>query len=89
VQQSGEYLLVADLAGRVTILGKDNKLVTHLGDQPDPAKRAQNGIPREQWKDGEFISPHSARWDAEGNLYVEDWLAQGRVSKLKRVSSPR
>ncbi|TAJ18229.1 MAG: hypothetical protein EPO68_08235 [Planctomycetota bacterium] len=87
VQQRGDDLLVADLAGRVTILGKDNQVIAHLCDQPDPNKRAQNGIPREQWMEGEFISPHCARWDAKGNLYVMDWLQQGRLTRLERVAS--
>ena len=78
-------LVVADLAGRVTILNGELELVEHLGDQPDPAKRAQNGIPVEDWKDGEFLAPHCANWDSKGNLYVTDWLAAGRISKLERV----
>ncbi|HVS08846.1 MAG TPA: 6-bladed beta-propeller [Planctomycetota bacterium] len=81
----GDDLVVADLGGRVTILDRENRLVCHLGDNPDPAKRAQNGVPREQWKDGEFLSPHCARWDAAGDLYVVDWNAFGRVNKLARV----
>lgn len=83
--QHGGFLAVADLEGRVTILDEDNKIVTHVGDNSDPKKRAQNGVPREQWLDGEFISPHCARWDSEGNLYVLDWVSQGRITKLKHV----
>lgn len=85
MHQRGEDLVIADLAGRVTIFDKNNKLITHLGDNPDPKKRANNGVPREQWVDGEFIAPHCARWDADGNLYVLDWVAVGRVTMLKRV----
>ena len=55
--QLGSDLAIADLEGRVTILDKDFKLVTHLGDNPDPNKRAQNGVPSSQWRDGEFVSP--------------------------------
>lgn len=83
--QKGDDVLVADLAGRVTILNGDNELVTHLGDQPDPEKRAKNGIPFEQWMDGEFLSPHCARWDEKGDVFVMDWNARGRVSKLART----
>src|SRR6266571_784380 len=83
--QRGQDLAVADLQGRVTILGKDNKVITHLGDNPDPAKRGKNGVPPEQWVDGQFISPHCPRWDARGNLYVAEWLSNGRITKLKRV----
>jgi hypothetical protein len=85
VHQLGDFLVVADLAGRVTILDAKNELVTHLGENADAKKWAQNGVPREQWMDGQFISPHSARWDGEGNLYVMDWVAQGRITKLVRV----
>jgi hypothetical protein len=39
----------------------------------------------EQWVDGLFLAPHSAAWDEQGNLYVMDWNAAGRVNKLRRV----
>jgi len=83
--QRGDELVVADLAGRVTVLGPDNQLVAQLGDQPDPAKRANNGVPKEQWAQGEFLAPHAAAWDGDGNLYVMDWLALGRVTRLERL----
>jgi hypothetical protein len=81
----GTDLAIGDLGGRVTILDKENKLVTHLGDQVDPKMRATNKLPREQWLDGIFVSPHGICWDQQGNLYIEEWMAVGRVVKLKRV----
>jgi DNA-binding beta-propeller fold protein YncE len=78
-------LAIGDLGGRVTILDKDNKLVTHIGDQVEPKKRATNKLPREEWLDGIFVSPHGITWDKQGNLYVEEWMAVGRVVKLKRL----
>ncbi len=86
VHQHGEDLVVPDLSGRVTIIDKNNQVITHLGDNPDLNLRAQNGVDRNQWQDGIFISPHSARFDADGNLYVMDWNFRGRVNKLRRVS---
>jgi hypothetical protein len=85
MDQRGGDLVVADLAGRVTILDKDNRVIAHLGDNPDPKKRATNQVPPDQWVDGVFISPHCPRWDNQGNLYVHEWLTSGRVIKLKRV----
>ncbi|MEM7307576.1 MAG: hypothetical protein AAF682_12940 [Planctomycetota bacterium] len=84
VQYADGAILVPDLAGRVTILDGEGKLITHLGDNPDEAKRARNDVPKEQWVDGQFLSPHGARWDAQGNLYVMDWNRWGRISKLER-----
>ncbi|HZL99605.1 MAG TPA: hypothetical protein VFD43_05060 [Planctomycetota bacterium] len=85
IQQQGEWLVVPDLAGRVTILDGDNRVVAQLGDNPDESLRAENGVPREKWADGLFLAPHSAAWDAEGNLYVMDWNRWGRVNKLQRL----
>lgn len=82
---SGGETVVADLEGRVTLLDSAGKLLAHLGDNPDPKKRAQNGVPQEQWKDGEFLSPHSARLAPNGDIYVVDWNYLGRVTKLRRV----
>ncbi|QDV07492.1 NHL repeat protein [Planctomycetes bacterium Poly30] len=80
---------VADLAGRVTLLGLDESgervVLAQLGDNPDPGKRAKNGVPREQWADGEFLSPHGIGADADGNLYVQDWNRLGRITKLERI----
>jgi len=81
----GSELAVADLAGRVTLLDSKLALVAHLGDNPDPGKRARNDVLRPDWRDGEFISPHCANWDSEGSLYVTDWVSSGRISKLRRV----
>lgn len=85
LHQRGTDLAIGDLAGRVTILDKNNKLVAHLGDNVDPKKRATNKVPSEEWLDGQFIAPHGICWDQKGNLYVEEWMAVGRIVKLKRV----
>jgi hypothetical protein len=84
--QQGTDLLIPDLHGRVTIFDKDNKLVTHLCDNSDPAKRGNHGVKPEDLKPGEFCTPHGAIWDRAGNIYVAEWLPYGRVTKLKHVS---
>lgn len=87
MDQRGTDLAVADLAGKVTILDKDNNVITDLGKNNDPQMRATNKIPPDLWKDGVFISPHCVRWDRHGNLYVHEWLLSGRVTKLRRSNS--
>jgi len=80
-------LLIPDLHGRVTLFDKDNKLITHLGDNPDPKKRSNNGLAKDQWVDGQFIAPHGACFDKDGNIFVAEWVKTGRVTKLKRVGA--
>lgn len=76
---------IADLTGRVTLLGPDFKLLAHFGEQPNPKFRATNRVGKEHWRDGVFLSPHGVCYDSDGNLYVSDWSLHGRVSRLVRV----
>jgi len=81
----GEDIVIPDLAGRITILDRNNKLVAHLGENSDTKKHANFRVQPGEWKDGEFTAPHGAAWDSKGDLYVEDWNIAGRINKLKRV----
>jgi hypothetical protein len=81
-QREGD-ILIPDLHGRVTIFDKDNKLVTHLGDNPDPQKRGKHDVKQADLVPGQFVTPHGAIWDRAGNIYVAEWLPYGRVTKLR------
>ncbi len=87
VARGGERRVVADLAGRVTVLDLEGRVLAHLGDNPDPAKRANNGVPPSDWNAGEFVAPHFAAFDAAGDLYVVDWVSAGRITKLRALPS--
>jgi len=80
--QRGKLLLVPDLDARVTLLNEKNELVVHLGDGTNYGLRDK---PREQFADGKFIAPHSACFDAAGNIFVVEWVEIGRVTKLRKV----
>ena len=76
---------VAELEARVTILDGANRQVAHLGDNPERGQWANYNVAPADWKPGLFTAPHGVSFDGEGNLYVMDWNASGRVSKLQRV----
>lgn len=89
----GDVLLVPDLSARVTLLDKDNKVITHLGE--DPAWREQvlkdkmklrNSPKGEGWVSGKFLHPHDACFDRDGNIFVAEWVNTGRVTKLRKLS---
>jgi len=81
----GDYVSIPDLKGRLTIIGKDNKIVAVLGANPDPRKGGNFRIPQDQWIEGVFSGTHGSYWDKNGNLYVQDWNVSGRIMKLVRV----
>jgi hypothetical protein len=39
----------------------------------------------EEWQAGKFIHPHDACFDKDGNIFVTEWVATGRVSLLRHV----
>jgi hypothetical protein len=72
----------------MTIFDKDNKLITHLGDNPGVEKvPGYPNLAKETWDPYKFISPHSAAWDKKGDLYVVEWVNIGRITKLKNVNA--
>jgi len=84
-RQNGD-LLVPDLHAVVTICGSDNKPVVQLGDNYGVwQKPGWPNFPRDTWQPGRFITPHAACWDLQGNIYVVEWIAEGRVTKLRKV----
>jgi len=90
----GDVLLLPDLHARVSLLDKNNKPIVHLGEDKawrekvvaslnkGPAIRNQ---PKE-WPAGKFIHPHDAAFDKDGNIFVVEWVATGRVTFLKKVA---
>ncbi len=81
----GDYVSVPDLHGRLVILDKSNTIMAVLGHNPDPKKRGNYNVPQAEWIEGVFSGTHGSYWDADGNLYVQDWNVSGRIMKLVRV----
>ncbi|HYF52090.1 MAG TPA: hypothetical protein VEJ63_21955 [Planctomycetota bacterium] len=83
--QYKDEIYIPDLHSRITIFDKNDKLITHLGDTPDGWKKpGWPNIPQEELKVGYFSSPHNLCVDSRGDIYVAEWIAVGRVTKLVR-----
>ncbi len=85
----GDVLMVPDLFGRVTLFGKDNKVLAQLGDDSKRIvadKTMQIRMHPEQWLPGKFVHPHDACFDKDGNIFVTEWVDTGRVTFMRRVS---
>jgi DNA-binding beta-propeller fold protein YncE len=85
----GDLMVVPDLHCRVTLLDKNNRVITHLGDDPIWRERALAGFKmrgqRDQWLPGKFVHPHDACFDRDGNIFVTEWVDTGRVTKLHKL----
>jgi DNA-binding beta-propeller fold protein YncE len=78
----GDYAVIPELQGRVTVLDKDGAIVAQVGDNPVPDQRANFGLPQDKWKDGVCNSPHGASIDKDGNLIVSEWSQFGHLHKF-------
>ena len=78
----GDICAVGELQSRVTILDKEGKHISYLGDNPDKKQWANFKVPQEAQKTGIFTAAHGLSFDSKGNLYVQDWNTHGRATKL-------
>ncbi|MCA9248067.1 MAG: twin-arginine translocation signal domain-containing protein [Planctomycetales bacterium] len=89
IDQQGDLLVVPDLHCRITLLDKENNVVAQLGDDEEWRKVALAGFKmrgqRDKWQPGKFVHPHDACFDSDGNIFVAEWVATGRVTKLRKV----
>jgi hypothetical protein len=80
-------VVIPDLQGRVTLIGPDNQVIEHLGDSnPANWNNPLRTQPRTAFIPGQFICPHGACFDHEGNIFVVEWVEVGRVTKLRKVA---
>ena len=83
----GDYAVVSELEGRVTILDKNNVPVSFLGDNPQREQWAKYDLNPGDIAPAVFSAAHGCHIDQEANIYVSDWNRSGRVTKLMRVEA--
>ncbi|MCC7343104.1 MAG: hypothetical protein IT170_18620 [Bryobacterales bacterium] len=79
-------LVIPDLGARVTLMDRNNRVLTHLGDDSSSNWSELRKQSRDQFIPGKFICPHGACFDRDGNIFVVEWVEVGRVTKLRRVA---
>jgi hypothetical protein len=93
----GDLLVVAELYARLAVLDVEDDLVGYVGADPDAEGQGwpeRAGWPNALAQDGHavvpdlphpdrFNSPHSVAVDADGDLYICEWLIGGRYTRLR------
>ncbi|RAP78592.1 hypothetical protein [Paenibacillus montanisoli] len=83
----GDEVYFPDLHSRVTIFDRNDKLITHLGEDQQAYKQENwPNLPLDYFRPNRFSSPHGLCVDADGNVLVAEWTQYGRVTKLVRIS---
>ncbi|WP_337103041.1 hypothetical protein [Paenibacillus sp. YIM B09110] len=83
---SEDDVYFADLHSRITILDKNDRLITHLGeDQQAYKQQGWPNLPLDWFRPNKFSSPHAVCVDGDRNVYVAEWTQHGRITKLVRL----
>jgi hypothetical protein len=88
---SGSYsyldgaIIVPDLRSRVTLLDRNDDLIIHLGEDDAWTKEGWPRRPVSEYKPDRFVSPHAACANSKGDIFVVEWVPQGRISKLTKL----
>ncbi|NRF95369.1 hypothetical protein HQN89_31325 [Paenibacillus frigoriresistens] len=82
-----DEVYLPDLNSRITVLDSEDRLITHLGeDQQAYKQQGWPNLPKSYYRPDKFSSPHGVCVDSQGNVYVAEWISDGRVTKLVRQS---
>ena len=86
VDTQNELMLVPELHARVTLLDTNNQVVARLGADVERVKDVKNlRQDPSRWRDGKFVHPHDACFAAGGDIFVAEWVATGRVTRMRRL----
>lgn len=90
----GGLMIIAELRARLAVTDINDRLAGYLGTNEEvcnvagwPNNKSADGkvVPTSLLEQGKFNSPHGIAVDAEGNLYVAEWLIGGRLVKLAKA----
>ena len=81
---NGDYVCIAEIAGRVSVWDKEGKMVAALGTNDTPGQTNTPGVAPADWRDNVVTSPHGITFDAKGNILETEWNNFGRVLRWNR-----
>lgn len=82
----GDYVAVAELRGRVTVLDKTGAIVATLSSNTVADEIGRNTTDPSKWKPGIANAPHGITFDQQGNIYVSEFSLFGRLHKFTVAS---
>jgi hypothetical protein len=80
---SGDYAIVGELRGQVSVLDKTGQVVARLGTNTGEGV-GTNQLKPELWQTGLVVSPHGVAINERGDLFVSEFNMFGRLHRFNR-----
>jgi hypothetical protein len=84
VAVQGDYAVIGELKGQVTVLDKAGKVVAKFGTNTNPAEAGTNKVEPAAWRPGLVTAPHGVAFNAKGDIFVSEYSLYGRVHRFNR-----
>jgi hypothetical protein len=81
----GDWAVIGELRGRVTILDKKGKIYAQVGENSKKDEIGTNRTPPTKWREGIVTAPHGITCNAKGDIFVAEWNITGRVHRFNHV----
>lgn len=81
----GDYALVGEIRGAVSVLDKEGKLVARLGLNETKGETGNNSLEPAKWRPGFVTAPHGVAFNAAGDIFVSEYNKFGRVHRWSRL----
>lgn len=81
----GDYALVGEIGGAVSVLDKEGKLVARLGLNTEKAEVKNNQTKPAVWRTGFVTAPHGVAFNAAGDVFVAEYNVYGRVHRFNKL----
>jgi hypothetical protein len=78
----GDYAIVGEIKGRITVLDKEGKIVSQFGANDHADDVGTNKTEPTKWRTGFVTAPHGVACDSKGNVYVSEYSVFGRVHRF-------
>jgi hypothetical protein len=80
---SGDYAIIGELKGQVSVLDKAGQVVSRFGTNTGEGV-GTNQLKPELWQTGLVVSPHGVAINERGDLFVSEFNMFGRVHRFNR-----
>lgn len=84
VAVQGDYAVIGELKGRVSIFDKEGKLAIAFGANSAADETGTNKTEPDKWRLGIVTAPHGVAFDGHGDVYVSEYTLFGRVHRFNR-----
>ena len=81
----GDYALIGEIRGAVSVLDKEGKTVARLGLNTTPGETGNNNLEVAKWRPGFVTAPHGVAFNTAGDIFVSEYNKFGRVHRWNKL----